>query len=237
MARDTQLTEESKEFLRKTIAQYESFAAITADDAESRAIRAEGLARVGIMRYRLGEMKEAEAAMVDALALQAKLAADFPSRPEFRHELARSHNNRGLVLLDTNRLKEAETAFSAALALHMQLAAEFPERPDVVDDVARVLATRGESAAEQMNDSHSFRRHALGRLINIQQQIHIAALAENNVLIHAQVAGVRSLCLCRKGRKSHKRRNCHERPGCLYKTASVDLLHLVVASPEISPAK
>ena len=42
MARGTTLTEENKEFLRKIIKHFEGFAAITADDAESRAIRAEG---------------------------------------------------------------------------------------------------------------------------------------------------------------------------------------------------
>ena len=42
MARGTQLTEENKEFLRKIIRHFEGFAAVTADDAESRAIRAEG---------------------------------------------------------------------------------------------------------------------------------------------------------------------------------------------------
>src|SRR5262249_60014111 len=45
MARDTQLTEENKQFLRKVIKHYEGFAAVTADDAASRAIRAEGYYR------------------------------------------------------------------------------------------------------------------------------------------------------------------------------------------------
>ena len=50
------------------------------------------------MRYRLGELKEAEAAYADALALHKQLAADFPTRPEFRQELAGSHNNLGILL-------------------------------------------------------------------------------------------------------------------------------------------
>ena len=44
---------------------------------------------------RHGRLKEAEAAYDQALALQKQLVADFPTRPEFRQELARSHNNLG----------------------------------------------------------------------------------------------------------------------------------------------
>jgi serine/threonine protein kinase len=62
MARGTQLTEENKEFLRTIISHFEGFAAVTANDAEGRAIRAEGYRRVGVMRYRLGELKEAKTA-------------------------------------------------------------------------------------------------------------------------------------------------------------------------------
>src|SRR5262245_18633820 len=130
MARGTTLTVENKEFLRKIIKHFEGFAAVTADDAESRAIRAEGCHRVGLMRQRLGELKEAETAYGDALALYKQLAADFSTRPEFRHELARSYINLGNLLRETGRLKEAETAYGDALALQEQLAGDFPTRPE-----------------------------------------------------------------------------------------------------------
>ena len=42
--------------------------------------------------------KEAEAAYAEALAILKQLAADFPSRPEFRQELAMSHDNLGALL-------------------------------------------------------------------------------------------------------------------------------------------
>ncbi len=136
MARGTTLTEENKEFLRKIIKQYDGFAAITGDDVESRSIRAEGYARVGIMRSRLGEMKEAEEAQTTALDLRERLVAESPSRPEFRHDLAGSYNNLGLLLRTTGRLKDAEIAFVAALALDKQLAADFPTRPEFRRDLA-----------------------------------------------------------------------------------------------------
>src|SRR5262249_55402456 len=49
------LTDEDRAFLRGVIAQFDAFAAIKGDDADSRAVRAEGRACVGLMRLRLGE--------------------------------------------------------------------------------------------------------------------------------------------------------------------------------------
>jgi eukaryotic-like serine/threonine-protein kinase len=150
MARATHLTEENKELLRKIVKHFEGFAALTADDAESRAIRAEGYARVGLMRYRLGELKEAETAYADALAIQKRLAADFPARPEFRHELASTHNKLGVLLRNMGRPQEAETAYADALAIQKRLAADFPARPEfrqalagIQNNVGNLLLTAG----------------------------------------------------------------------------------------------
>ena len=136
MARGAQLTEENKEFLRKVINHFEGFAAITADDADSRAIRAEGYYRIGRMRYRLSELREAEAAYAPALALQKQLVAEFPARPEFRRALAATHNNMGNLLNITGRAAEAEAAYADALTLLKQLAADFPGRPDFRQELA-----------------------------------------------------------------------------------------------------
>jgi serine/threonine protein kinase/tetratricopeptide (TPR) repeat protein len=143
MARGTTLTDENKTFLRKIIEQYEGFAAISADDAGSRAIRAEGYLRVGRMRSRLGELKEAEAAFTEALAIGKQLAADFPARPEFRQGLASSHGNLGLLLRATGRPKEAEKAITDALAIQERLAADFPTRPDFRRDLAQSQVNLG----------------------------------------------------------------------------------------------
>jgi tetratricopeptide (TPR) repeat protein len=136
MARATTLTDENKEFLRKIIKHFEGFAAITAEDADSRAIRAEGYFHVGRMRHNLGELKEAEAAYTDALATLNQLAADFPTRPEFRQRLVLSQSNLGLLLRDTGRLKEAEAAHADAVAIQKQLAADFPTRPEFREGLA-----------------------------------------------------------------------------------------------------
>jgi tetratricopeptide (TPR) repeat protein len=143
MARDTYLTEENKAFLRTILRHFEGFAAITADDAESRAIRAEGHARVARMRGSLGQVKEAEAASTDALALYRQLVADFPGRPEFRRHLAVVQNNRCSLFRAAGRLKEAEAACRDALALRKQLADESPARPEFRRDLALSYANLG----------------------------------------------------------------------------------------------
>jgi serine/threonine protein kinase len=137
------LTDDDKAFLRGVITQFDAFAAIQGDDADSRAARAEGRFRVGRMRYRLGELKEAEADFDAALGIFKQLAADFPSRPEFRRALAASHNNRGILLLTTGRLKEAEADFDAALGIRKQLAADFPSRPEFRQELANGHNDRG----------------------------------------------------------------------------------------------
>ncbi|HMP04559.1 MAG TPA: tetratricopeptide repeat protein, partial [Gemmatales bacterium] len=72
----------------------------------------------------------------DALALQKQLAADFPTRPGFRQELASSHTNLGNLFKNTGRLREAEAAYADALALQKQLAADFPTRPGFRQELA-----------------------------------------------------------------------------------------------------
>jgi tetratricopeptide (TPR) repeat protein len=131
------LTEENKAFLRTILEHYEGFAAITAVDAESRSIRAEGRFRVGEMRHRLGELKEAEAAYADALAIQKRLAADFPTRLDFRQNLASCHHSLGNLLRTTGRPKEAGAAYADALAIQKRLAADFPNRPHFRQELAR----------------------------------------------------------------------------------------------------
>src|SRR5262249_732791 len=108
--------------------------------------------------------------------------------------------------------------------------AEAPERPRVVDEVTRILAAGSKAAAEQMNDSHPFRSHALRRMIDVEQEIHVAALAEDNVGIHAQVAVVLIRSLRREGGKIRQRWSRHECAGSFNKTASVDLLHPLISS-------
>jgi tetratricopeptide (TPR) repeat protein len=142
-AQGTVLTEDDRAFLRGIIAQWDAFAAIKGDAADSQAVRAEGRYRVGYMRSRLGELKEAEKDYDQALRIQKQLAADFPSRPEFRQDLAKTYNDRGALVSQTGRPKEAEQDYDQAVSIEKQLAADFLSRPDFRHALARSHNNRG----------------------------------------------------------------------------------------------
>jgi tetratricopeptide (TPR) repeat protein len=135
-AQGTVLTEDDRAFLRGVIAQFDAFAAIKGDDADSRAVRAEGRYRVGVIRSKLGELKEAEQDYDQALSIYKQLAADVPARPEFRQQRARSHNARGSLLQEKGRLEEAEKDYDQALSIQKQLTAEFPDRRELRQQLA-----------------------------------------------------------------------------------------------------
>jgi serine/threonine protein kinase len=139
----TVLTEDDRAFLRGVIAQFDAFAAIKGDDVESRVVRAQGRFRVGNMRRKLGELQEAKKDYDQALRIWKRLAADFPSQPGFRHEQARSHVNRGLLLSATGRLQEAEKDYDQALSILKQLPADFPSAPEFRLDLAKSHVNRG----------------------------------------------------------------------------------------------
>jgi eukaryotic-like serine/threonine-protein kinase len=91
----------------------------------------------------MGRVKEAETADSNARTVLKHLAADFPTRPEFRCELARSHNNLGVLLMETGRHKEAETAYADALAIQKPLAADFPDKREFREELARSHSNLG----------------------------------------------------------------------------------------------
>jgi tetratricopeptide (TPR) repeat protein len=142
-AQGTAVTDDDRAFLKGVIAQFDAFAAIKGEDAESRAVRAEGRYRIGLLRYRLGELKQAEKDFDQALGKYAQVAADFPARPEFRQHLAKCHNNRGVLLRDTGRLKEAEKDYDQALRIQMRLADQFPSQPEFRQELAGGHNNRG----------------------------------------------------------------------------------------------
>jgi tetratricopeptide (TPR) repeat protein len=73
--------------------------------------------------------EDAEAAHRQAVAIRKKLAAEFPTVPAYRQELAASHNNLGLALVRMGRRPAAEAAHRQALVLFEGLAADFPGVP------------------------------------------------------------------------------------------------------------
>lgn len=129
LTKQQELTPEHKQFLRTMLAAYQEFAEEAGTSPEQRREVAEAHRRMGHIRYRLGEYREAEIAYERARELYARLAADFPAEAHYRQDLAGSYNNLATLLEMTDRPREAERAYREAVAVHGQLAAAFPENP------------------------------------------------------------------------------------------------------------
>jgi serine/threonine protein kinase/tetratricopeptide (TPR) repeat protein len=168
-AQGTELTEDDRAFLRDVISQYDAFAQIKGDDPDSRAVRAEGRFRVGVMRYKLGELQEAEKDYDEAVSIWKQLVADCPTRPEFRQDLAISHNNRGVLIKDTRGLQEAEKDFDQALNIEKKLAADFTDRPEFRRHLAKSYGNRGNMLRTTGHLEEA--EHAFDQALSIQKQL------------------------------------------------------------------
>jgi tetratricopeptide (TPR) repeat protein len=154
-AQGTDLTDEDRAFLRGVIAQYDAFAAINGDDVDSQALRAEGRWRIGLMRTRLGEVQEAEKAYDEAVSISERLAAELPTRIEFRMWLAFSLQNRSELLFARGRPQEGEKDFDQAFSISKQLAADFPQNPGFRKLLAKSHRFRGDLlvATRRLNEA------------------------------------------------------------------------------------
>ena len=140
LAMQPALSLRQKEFLEAALRSYEEFAADTGQQEESRAGVAQACLRVGSIRQRLGQHKEAEAAWEQGRELYAALAADFPGVPAYRQALAEIHLRRGVLYRQTGRPgREADQAYGQALAIQEQLVAEHQDVPDYEKDRATTL--------------------------------------------------------------------------------------------------
>ena len=112
----------------------------------------------------VGKRPDAEQWYRQTLELLEKLAARFPTVPEYRHDLALSHNSLGDLLYDLGKQAEAEKQYRHAVDSLEKLAVGFPTDPAYRHDLADshyklglVLAEMGKRpGAEQQY------RHALG---------------------------------------------------------------------------
>jgi serine/threonine-protein kinase len=127
---------QEKYYLEKTLERWQALAARTGDDERSRAIRAEGQFRVAFLRHKLGQTEEAIAGYREALAIQQRLADDFPDVPRHRKGLALAHTALGILLADRKQHEKSAEHYRKALALQQQLADELPDVPDYRKDLA-----------------------------------------------------------------------------------------------------
>jgi eukaryotic-like serine/threonine-protein kinase len=121
-----ELTSNEKAYLEAIAKRWQTFARQEGTDEQSRAISAEGHFRVAYLWMKLGRREEARPEYEQAVALREKLAADFPIVPQYRLDLALSHNSLGLLLKGLGKRTEAEAQYRKAVAIQEKLVTDFP---------------------------------------------------------------------------------------------------------------
>jgi eukaryotic-like serine/threonine-protein kinase len=98
--------------------------------------------RVGSINELLGRFDQTEGALRQAVTLLQQLAADYPSVPEYRSDLAAAHELLSVIFSDS-QLRRPEACLESvlsALAISRKLAADFPNRPEFRRTAANHLA-------------------------------------------------------------------------------------------------
>jgi serine/threonine protein kinase/tetratricopeptide (TPR) repeat protein len=129
----------------------------------------------------------------EALAIQEKLVADFPTVPDYRKELAETHKDLAYIQrAGAVRLApDWEKQFGLALALYQQLVTDFPGVTDHVIGLEGVQASL--AAALQITgrfpEAERTARHALASLASLPTQVRgTVRLRESEAFIHNTLA-------------------------------------------------
>jgi serine/threonine-protein kinase len=126
-----------KQLLKAVVPFYEQFVEQQHDDPDLEAARGMAYLRLARIREDLGEAQQATADCARAQEIFAGLAAQHPAVPQYRQELAASHNNLGMLLHDARGLKEAENAYRSAVNVFRQLVVDFPTDPVYQAELAK----------------------------------------------------------------------------------------------------
>jgi serine/threonine protein kinase len=169
LTRERELRPEQRDFLDKLIQYYAESSREAGETEQERSRQAQAYHRIGIMNQVLGRSQDSENAYRRSAAIGRKLVADFPARPEFRHQLAGSLNSLGSLLHRLDKLREAESAKVEAAAVYRQLAAEFSDRPEYRQALSGVCNNLGNLFCE--TDRLPQAEQALTEALEIRKQL------------------------------------------------------------------
>jgi tetratricopeptide (TPR) repeat protein len=189
--------EEAEKSFRTAVRLYEKLAGDSSDVSMVQVYRRElaiSQAGLGNLLVRLGRHAEAEAAYRQALALQEKLAGDYPSRPQFRVDLADSYVNFGNFLRDRGQLQAALDRYGKAISLLQPIPAQddqFPTAHRFLRDAhwnrALTLGQLGRYA-ESAKDWLRASELDIGRMrpyFRLQHSLALAHIGEHRVAVKA----------------------------------------------------
>jgi serine/threonine protein kinase/Tfp pilus assembly protein PilF len=152
-ARQPELDEAEKAFLRTVLKHHEAVAAQEAETAAAQFVRAKGQFKVAHLRELLGEPAAAITGYQQAALLLKGLADRHPDEAAYRHKLARANGNLGILLAEAGKETDAEAALRLGIALRTTLAEGAPGNRDFrsevatnYNDLAHVMERQGKPA-------------------------------------------------------------------------------------------
>jgi serine/threonine protein kinase/tetratricopeptide (TPR) repeat protein len=119
-----------KRLLEAALPFYQRLAEQKPGNATLEAERGRAYYRLCVLRSDMGETTAALADCEQMRTIFVKLAADFPTEPEYRYDLAHSHYSVGYLLKVLGRHDQAEAAYRTAITIQENLAADFPAVPE-----------------------------------------------------------------------------------------------------------
>jgi serine/threonine protein kinase/tetratricopeptide (TPR) repeat protein len=137
-----------RSYLERALKRWQAFAVRVGDDERGQAIRAEGHFRVASLWQRLGHPEEARTEFESCRDLQTRLAAAFPSVPQYQQSLAATHHSLGSLLKDLSHRDAARVEYERARDLRQKLFADFPTVPEYRHELTTTQHSLGKLLAE-----------------------------------------------------------------------------------------
>jgi tetratricopeptide (TPR) repeat protein len=122
-----QFQEQRRQMLEQALEFYRGFLRQEGGDPGVRRDTARAYFQSAMLHVWLGQTDQAEREVAEALALQKALVADFPDRPEYRYDLARTNGALGHVCSLTLRFDRASQAYGQELELSADLVGAHPD--------------------------------------------------------------------------------------------------------------
>ncbi len=178
MADEPHMEQIRRALLEDALEFYQGFLKQKGTDPLVRHETARAYLRVGHIQLMLGRSDQTEHPLRQAVTLLRQLAADYPSVPEYRSDLAAAHELLSVIFSD-NQLRRPQACLEsvlAALAISRKLAADFPNRPELRKTVATHLGRMALKYSFELQDTRraeEYFRAALAAWQDIEKEAPI----------------------------------------------------------------
>jgi tetratricopeptide (TPR) repeat protein len=136
-AKQPELDEAEKAFVRKVLKLYQAVALEIADTAQARLLQAEGHFRLGYMHRLIGDQREAVKSYELARSLLEQLADEFPDETEYRHKLAQTNADIVIPLGVLGKEAGQEEALLKGKVLLTKLMHDFPKEREYLKELGK----------------------------------------------------------------------------------------------------